>query len=419
MPQTPDSASQDFSIRLIPLSRIKQDPNNTRHLVDPKADAALEASLASEGLLTPVKVRPAPGLKDLYVIVGGHRRHRAAQKLGWTEIRAVVLSIDENQAVLEGILDNRGQELTWLEIYESVERLSQAFPDLTQEEVASKLMLTQPRVSHALRCLKLLDKPSRNEIYTNSISPEKPYFLPESCMQRMESLARGETTDARRVGQAIRVVLKRRLTEAKVARLVAWMKAGKDPEQFHEDARAGRPRNPGQRFDPQDPKASLWQALPKSFKVRRKGRKCRVVLDLPEPKAVVAAYGAAAWLNELESRQGKGDPQAPYQKLLPSLFEKSLEALRASHEKPAARAQAPAPPAETPPDQDSARTQSPAPPALEEPAGSVSRVEQARLKLRGRVEKVIGSSLADRIGYAADDLWKAVGGKKKPEHGGD
>ncbi len=67
---------------------------------EPYTDEALEslaASIAENGLLSPIIVT-ADG--DKYRIIAGHNRARACEKLGWTEIDAIVKDTDEDHAQL-------------------------------------------------------------------------------------------------------------------------------------------------------------------------------------------------------------------------------------------------------------------------------------------------------------------------------
>src|SRR5258705_9620437 len=55
--------------------------------------AELEASIRASGLLQPITVRSQPG--GGWELVAGERRLRAAGRLGWIEIPAIVLEFDE------------------------------------------------------------------------------------------------------------------------------------------------------------------------------------------------------------------------------------------------------------------------------------------------------------------------------------
>jgi len=96
---------QDRLVYEIALSEILPSPRNPRqHMgdVDELAD-----SLCAHGLLQPIVVRhPGRG----YELIAGHRRYQAAQRLGWTEIAAVVRDETDEQAYILTLVENLQRE---------------------------------------------------------------------------------------------------------------------------------------------------------------------------------------------------------------------------------------------------------------------------------------------------------------------
>ena len=60
----------------------------------------LTESVRANGILTPVIVRPLEGTENEYEIISGHRRVRAAQKAGLTEVPAFVFDISREEAAV-------------------------------------------------------------------------------------------------------------------------------------------------------------------------------------------------------------------------------------------------------------------------------------------------------------------------------
>lgn len=85
-----------MTVRAIPLSEIDIIPGH--NFREDMSTEDLEESLAAIGLLHPIHV--IPRADGQYLLNSGERRLRAAQKLGWTEIDARVLEI-EDQVILE------------------------------------------------------------------------------------------------------------------------------------------------------------------------------------------------------------------------------------------------------------------------------------------------------------------------------
>ena len=69
---------------LLSIDKIRPNPNNPRRSYDENALAELAASIATHGLIQPIRVRAAE--QGGYIIVCGERRYRAVQLLGQTEI---------------------------------------------------------------------------------------------------------------------------------------------------------------------------------------------------------------------------------------------------------------------------------------------------------------------------------------------
>jgi ParB/RepB/Spo0J family partition protein len=90
MATTTDSQPQ---VRMIALQQIRHDAN-VRELASEDVDA-LAGSIALLGQITPAIVRPDG---DGYVLVAGHKRYAALQKLGHAEIRAEIRSGESEHA---------------------------------------------------------------------------------------------------------------------------------------------------------------------------------------------------------------------------------------------------------------------------------------------------------------------------------
>lgn len=74
-----------------------------RHSYQVRDDAEMEElsqSIRKNGILRPVIVRPLESGPDRYEIVSGHRRVRAAQKAGLTEVPAFVFDISREEAAV-------------------------------------------------------------------------------------------------------------------------------------------------------------------------------------------------------------------------------------------------------------------------------------------------------------------------------
>ncbi|MBY0469451.1 MAG: ParB/RepB/Spo0J family partition protein, partial [Burkholderiaceae bacterium] len=81
------------NIITLPLDALRESPFNPRKVYNQTALEELASSIAAQGLLQPIVVRPAPNrpgdtrnLQITHELVFGHRRLRAAQLAGLDEV---------------------------------------------------------------------------------------------------------------------------------------------------------------------------------------------------------------------------------------------------------------------------------------------------------------------------------------------
>ena len=113
----------------------------------------LEASIRSNGLLQPITVRPRPG--GGWELVAGERRLRAASRLGWTDIPAIVHEFDDRAMLTLALVENlQRADLNPLEEAEGYQRLIDEF-GLTQQQVAEAVGKDRTTITNLLRVLTL------------------------------------------------------------------------------------------------------------------------------------------------------------------------------------------------------------------------------------------------------------------------
>jgi ParB family chromosome partitioning protein len=141
-------------LRSLPLTQIRPNPLQPRKEFKPEDLADLEASLRMSGLLQPVTVRPAPRGGG-YELIAGERRFRAAQRIGWTEIPAIVKDVDDRMLLSLAMVENlQRADLNPIEEAEGYEQLIRDF-SLTQQEVADIVGKDRSTVANTLRLLAL------------------------------------------------------------------------------------------------------------------------------------------------------------------------------------------------------------------------------------------------------------------------
>src|SRR5688572_29212323 len=98
-------AKERGELKKIKLRDIRPNPFQPRRTFNEQELADLEASIRANGLLQPVTVRPASGGTG-FELVAGERRLRAAGRLGWTDIPALVRTIDDRSLLTLALVEN-------------------------------------------------------------------------------------------------------------------------------------------------------------------------------------------------------------------------------------------------------------------------------------------------------------------------
>lgn len=147
--ETPTTA-----LRQLPIASIRPNPYQPRKEFRPDELADLESSLRVSGLLQPITVRPAPSGSG-YELIAGERRYRAASRLGWTEIPAIVRETDNRTLLTLAMIENlQRADLDPIEEADGYQRLVDDF-QLSQQEVADVVGKDRSTVANALRLRQL------------------------------------------------------------------------------------------------------------------------------------------------------------------------------------------------------------------------------------------------------------------------
>ena len=140
------------TLQELPVSAIRPNPYQPRARIDEPQFQELVSSLESAGLLQPIVVRRH---LDSYQLIAGERRWRAAQKLGWEKIPAVIKEADDRTLLTLALVENLQRDnLSAIEEATSYQRLIDEF-QVSQTEVARLVGRDRSTVANALRLLKL------------------------------------------------------------------------------------------------------------------------------------------------------------------------------------------------------------------------------------------------------------------------
>ncbi|MBF0502767.1 MAG: ParB/RepB/Spo0J family partition protein [Candidatus Riflebacteria bacterium] len=140
------------SFELVPLSRIKANPNQPRKVFDKQSIEELAQSIRANGVLQPILVRRRG---EIYEIISGERRYRAAQVARIRRIPAYVRNMDERETQLASLIENIQREN--LNPVEEAEALREILLNhgMTHEKLAETLGRSRSALTNRLRILQL------------------------------------------------------------------------------------------------------------------------------------------------------------------------------------------------------------------------------------------------------------------------
>jgi ParB family transcriptional regulator, chromosome partitioning protein len=147
------SPSQGDNLRRLAVDLIQRGRYQPRREFDPDSLRELADSIAAQGIIQPVVVRPVEN--DRYELIAGERRWRAAQQAGLDEIPVVIKEVTEEAAMAMGLIENiQREDLNPLEEAHALNRLLIEF-GLTHQEVAKAVGKSRTTVTNLLRLLEL------------------------------------------------------------------------------------------------------------------------------------------------------------------------------------------------------------------------------------------------------------------------
>lgn len=151
---TPDSPERTDKLAVSDIEPRRDQPRKT---FDPESLSSLADSIAANGLIQPIIVRPSES-SALYSIVAGERRWRAARMAGLSEVPAVIIDADDRKAAEYALVENiQREDLNPIEEAEGLKSLIEDY-NLTQEQAAKRVGKSRAAIANALRLLELPDE---------------------------------------------------------------------------------------------------------------------------------------------------------------------------------------------------------------------------------------------------------------------
>lgn len=153
-------------VTLVALSSIRPNPMQPRQQFREEAVAELAESIRQKGILQPLLVRQNG---DVYELVAGERRLRAAERAGLTRVPVAVRDVDDEEMLELALIENiQREDLNPIEEARAYKSMMSEL-NITQQELSERVGKDRSTIANTVRLLQLPDK-IRSEIETGAIS---------------------------------------------------------------------------------------------------------------------------------------------------------------------------------------------------------------------------------------------------------
>jgi len=243
-------------INSLPLDLVQRGRFQPRRDFNPDSLQELTDSIAVQGVVQPIVVRPVGNGR--YEIIAGERRWRAAQQAGLDDIPVVVRDVPDQTAMAMGLIENiQRDDLNPLEEARALHRLLNEF-QLTHQQIAGALGKSRTTVTNLLRLREL------NEDVKKLIEARQLEMGHARALLGLEGRAQSD---------AARQVVSRGLSVRETEKLVR-RKQGHDPET------ETRPKTTREDPDVRRLQDNLSEKLGAKVKIQQSGKgKGKLVID--------------------------------------------------------------------------------------------------------------------------------------------
>ena len=148
------------------IERVKPNKEQPRKFFDESKLIELSESLKEHGIIQPLVVKK---IGDIYSIIAGERRYRAAKLAGFKKVPAIVMDISDAKLLQVSLIENiQREDLNPIEQAIAYEKLLNEY-NLTQEELSAKIGKSRSSISNSMRLL-ILDERVKDFIIQGVIS---------------------------------------------------------------------------------------------------------------------------------------------------------------------------------------------------------------------------------------------------------
>lgn len=155
------TSNQDSALQELPVEFLQRGEYQPRKDLNPDALQELANSIAVQGVIQPIVVRPVADSR--YEIIAGERRWRAAQQAGLHTVPAIVRSVTDEATIAMALIENiQREDLNAMEESLALIRLQNEFK-LTQKQVAEAVGKSRSAVTNLMR-LASLETPVQQQL---------------------------------------------------------------------------------------------------------------------------------------------------------------------------------------------------------------------------------------------------------------
>lgn len=146
--------TESGAIRRLPVDFIIANRANPRRDFDDEQLEELTNSIREKGVMQPLLLRPSED-PNLFELIAGERRWRAAQRAGLHEVPVIIREVDDKEALELAIVENvQRTDLNPVEEASGYDQLMQQF-GYTQNDLAQVIGKSRSHVANTLRLMKL------------------------------------------------------------------------------------------------------------------------------------------------------------------------------------------------------------------------------------------------------------------------
>ena len=155
--ETNDANRNRTGTRKVPTEFLRPNARNPRKTFEEVDLEELASSIREKGIIQPIVVREQAGLADVFEIIAGERRWRAAQRAGLHEVPIIVVEASDRDALEMAIIENvQRADLNPIEEAAGYERLMAEF-DYAQADLGKMIGKSRSHIANTLRLMKLPD----------------------------------------------------------------------------------------------------------------------------------------------------------------------------------------------------------------------------------------------------------------------